>query len=200
MGWHTLSLLKKRPDVFMAYSVEPQQRNFDLLMLGVRANKLEERCDARRLAIASKKGKVILKRFKGLDSMHTSTYPLGDLPYDEEEVASETVDALVDSFKASPAVIKCDVEGSELSVLQGAHETLSGKKGTPPIWFMEANYETSGMAGYFPWDLVELGTKYGYRAYAIRAGNIIPVSSKGLRHGDSLVLAIPEIHGSRLGR
>jgi FkbM family methyltransferase len=184
----------------MAYSVEPQQRNFDLLMLGVHANNLAMRCDARRLVIASEKGKVTLKRFKGLDSMHTSAYPLGDLPYDEEEVASETVDGLVDTFKAPPAVIKCDVEGSELSVLKGAHETLSGKKGTPPIWFMEANYETSAMAGYFPWDLVGLGTPYGYRAYAIRGGNIAPVSPKGLRHGDALVLAIPDIHGSRLGR
>ena len=200
VGWHTLHLLTNRQDILMAYSLEPQQRNFDLLMLGVHANNLAMRCDARRLAITSEKGKVTLKRFKGLDSMHTSAYPLGDLPYDEEEVASETVDGLVDTFKAPPAVIKCDVEGSELSVLKGAHETLSGKKGTPPIWFMEANYETSAMAGYFPWDLVGYGTPYGYSAYAIRGGNIAPVSPRGLRHGDALVLAIPDIHGSRLGR
>jgi FkbM family methyltransferase len=200
VGWHTFNLLTNRQDILMACSVEPQQRNFDLLMLGVHANNLAMRCDARRLAIASEKGKVTLKRFQGLDSMHTSAYPLGDLPYDEEEVASETVDGLVDTFKAPPAVVKCDVEGSELSVLKGAHKTLSGKKGTPPIWFMEANYETSAMAGYFPWDLVAVGTPYGYKAYAIRGGNIVPVSPRGLRHGDALVLAIPDIHSSRLGR
>ncbi|MHB8216505.1 MAG: FkbM family methyltransferase [Candidatus Sulfotelmatobacter sp.] len=198
VGWHTLNLLKSRRDVLMAYAVEPQQRNFDLLMLGVRANKLETRCDARRLGIASERGKIILKRFQGLDSMHTSVYPLGDLPYDEEEVACETVDGLVSTFKAPPAVIKCDVEGSELSVLQGALETLSGKNGMPPIWFMEANYETSAMAGYFPWDLAGLSARYGYRPYAIRGGGIAPVAPKGLRHGDMLVLAVPEIHGSRL--
>jgi FkbM family methyltransferase len=198
VGWHTLNLLTNREDILIAYSVEPQQRNFDLLMRGVHANNLAIRCDARRLAVASERGKVTLKRFKGLDSMHTSAYPLGDLPYDEEEVASETVDGLMDTFKKLPAVIKCDVEGSELGVLQGAHQTLSGRKGTPPIWFLEANYETSAMAGYFPWDLVALGTTYGYSPYAIRGGNIAPVSPKGLRHGDVLVLAIADIHGRRL--
>lgn len=76
VGWHTLNLLTNRQDILMAHSVEPQQRNFDLLMLGVHANNLAMRCDARRLAIAAEKGKVILKRFKGLDSMHTSAYPL----------------------------------------------------------------------------------------------------------------------------
>jgi FkbM family methyltransferase len=198
VGWHTLNLLQSRRDVLMAYAVEPQRRNFDLLMLGVQANKLDARCDARCLAVASKRGKVTLKRFQGLDSMHASAYPLGDLPYDEEDVVCETLDGLVSTFKASPAVIKCDVEGSELSVLQGAQETLSGKKGSPPIWFMEANYETSAMAGYFPWDLAGLSAEHGYRAHAIRGDRIAPVAPKGLRHGDVLVLAVPEIHGSRL--
>lgn len=197
MGWHSLQLLKSRPDLAMACAVEPQQRNVDLLTLALRANNLSLRCRVERVAIGAEPGKVTLKRFKGLDSMHTSVYPLGDLPYDEEEVVRETIDRLLKSFESVPAVIKCDVEGSELSVLQGAHQTLSGHHGTPPLWFLEANYETSAMAGYFPWALVEYGSHYGYRPYTITRGSIVPVSPKGLRHGDSLVLAIPDIHVSR---
>jgi FkbM family methyltransferase len=198
MGWHTLNLLMDRPDISMAYAIEPQQRNVDLLRAGVRANNLQGRCHVSRLAVTAEKGKISLKRFEGMDSMHTSVYPLGDLPYEEEEVASETLDWLVDTFKATPAVIKCDVEGSELNVLEGAREILSGKKGTPPIWFIEANYETSAMAGYFPWQLVELGAEYGYKPYTIRRNKVIPVSPRGLRHGDVLVLAVPDVHATRI--
>jgi FkbM family methyltransferase len=196
MGWHTLQLLASR-DIQMAVAIEPQQRNVDLLVLALRANNLTERCDVKRLAIMSKSGKVILKRFKGLDSMHTSVYPLGDLPFEEEEVPCESIDGLLITSQSLPAVIKCDVEGSELSVLQGAHETLSGTRGSPPMWLLEANYETSAMAGYFPWDLVECGAKYGYSPYTIRGTDIVSVSPKGLRHGDTLVLAISDLHAAR---
>ena len=64
---------------------------------------------------------------------------------------------------------------------------------------MEVNYETSAMADYFPWELAELAARYGYTAHTIRKGQIVSVADrKGLRHGDMLVLAIPELHGSRL--
>lgn len=199
IGWHTLNLLVNRPDLSMAYAFEPLRRNFDLLVQGIRANDCQDRCDARRLALSNSSGMVVLKKFKGLDLMHASAYPLGDLPFEEEEVSAETLDSVSETFNAPAAVIKCDVEGGERSVLLGAHKVLSGQNGTPPIWFLEANYETSAMADYFPWELAELGANYGYNAYTIRRGQIVPLAQrKGLRHGDVLVLAIPELHRSRL--
>lgn len=199
IGWHTLNLLVSRPDVAMVYAIEPLRRNFDLLIQGILANNCQDRCDARRLALSDTRGTVRLRKFEGMDLMHASMYPLGDLSFEEEEVAVDTLDSVSETFKAPPAVIKCDVEGAERSVLLGAHRILSGQKGTPPICFMEVNYETSAMADYFPWELAELGARYGYSAHTIRKGQIVPVvQRKGLRHGDMLVLAIPELHRSRL--
>jgi len=199
VGWHTLNLLIARPDLGMAYAIEPLQRNFDLLIQGIRANHCQDRCEARRLALSSDTGTVRLRKFKGLDLMHASLYPLGDLSFEEEEVVSDTLDSIADTFKGPPAVIKCDVEGAERSVLLGAHRVLSRQKGIPPIWFMEVNYETSAMAGYFPWELAELSARYGYTAHTIRNGQIVSVAQRnGLRHGDILVLAIPDLHRSRL--
>jgi FkbM family methyltransferase len=199
IGWHTLSLLVSRPDVAMVYAIEPLRRNFDLLIQGILANNCQDRCDARRLALSDSRGTVRLRKFEGMDLMHASMYPLGDLSFEEEEVAVDTLDSVSETFKAPPAVIKCDVEGAERSVLLGAHRILSGQKGTPPIWFMEVNYETSAMADYFPWELAELGARYGYSAHTIRKGQIVSVvQRKGLRQGDMLVLAIPELHCSRL--
>src|SRR5438067_130850 len=106
LGWHTLQLLASRKDLAMSCAVEPQQKNVDLMTLAIRANNLNRRCLVKRLAISSESGKVILKRFKGLDSMHTSVYPLGDLPFEEEEVACETVDSLISALESLPAVIK----------------------------------------------------------------------------------------------
>lgn len=199
IGWHALNLLVSRPDVDIVYAIEPLRRNFDLLIQGIHANNCQDRCDARRLALSDRSGTVRLRKFKGMDLMHASIYPLGDLSFEEEEVIVDTLDSVADTFKAPPAVIKCDVEGAERSVLLGAHRILSGQKGTPPIWFLEVNYETSAMADYFPWELTELAARYGYSAHTIRKGQIVSVADrKGLRHGDMLVLAIPELHRSRL--
>jgi len=200
IGWHTLSLLVKRSDVLMSYAYEPSKQAFALLNEGIIANNCEDRCYARRLAIADKKGTATLKTFIGLDPMHASLYPLADLPYEEEEVEIDTLDSQAETFLAAPAVIKCDVEGAELDVLMGAKGILSGKFGPPPIWLLEANYETSGMVGFFPWQMIEVAVRYApYQGYYIRNGYIIPLPNRtALRHGEMLILAIPELHQGQL--
>ncbi len=199
IGWHTLALLVKRPDVCMAYAFEPVQRNFDCLLLGIRANQCNNRCEARMSAVGSSNGSMRLRKFEGLDLMHTSAYPLADLPYEEEEVTLVTLDSATKTFVAVPNVIKCDVEGGERGVLRGATALLGGKYGTPPLWFMEANYETSAMAGYFPSELIECAGQFGYKAYTIRGGSLVPSKdSRSFRHGDVFVLGIPDVHQARL--
>jgi hypothetical protein len=141
-----------------------------------------------------------LKTFPGLDAMHASIYPLGDCSYQEEEVELDTLDSQARRFVAPAAVIKCDVEGSERDVLLGAEGILSGEFGPPPIWLLEANYETAGMAGYFPWQLIDIAAAHApYEGYYLRDGRIRPLPCKtSLRHGDTLILALPELHRERL--
>jgi FkbM family methyltransferase len=199
-GWHSLALLSARPDVLTAYAFEPSSKMFSLLSQSIALNKLEERCRARRLAIADKKGTSTLKTFSDLDPMHASLYPLADWKYDEEDVELDTLDSQAESFSKPPSVIKCDVEGGERDVLLGAQAVLAGKYGPPPLWFLEANYEAAGMAGFFPWDLIDIARKHApYQAYCLRSGRVVPLAGRtSLRHGDTLILAIPDLHGERI--
>lgn len=199
VGWHTLSLLVARPDVRMAYAFEPSARTFEMLREGVEANGCADRCEVRRLALSDREGSAKFKTFPEMGSLHSSLYPLGDLAFVEEEVPLDTLDAQARTFVAPPAVIKCDVEGAEMDVLRGAQEVLGGKGGDPPVWFMEANYETSGMAGFFPWEMIEYARSFApYEGYLIRGGRIVPLPGRtALRHGDTLILAVPALHGGR---
>lgn len=199
-GWHSLALLSARQDVFAAYAFEPSNKMFSLLQDSIALNKLQERCHARQLAIADRKGTGTLKTFCDLDPMHASLYPLADWKYDEEYVELDTLDSQAESFTKPPSVIKCDVEGGERNVLLGAQAVLAGKYGPPPVWFLEANYEAAGMAGFFPWDLVEIASRRApYQAYCIRGGRVVAVAGRtSLRHGDTLILAIPDFHRDRL--
>jgi FkbM family methyltransferase len=200
VGWHTLSLLVKRPDIAACYAYEPSMKDFDLLNLGIRANNVQNRCFPQRIGLGSVNKKVTLKHFDGLGSLHSSLYPLADYYYQEEEVQIETLDDL--AYKTPVSIVKCDVEGSERDVLLGAKRLLAGELGQPPLWFLEANYETAGMAGFFPWELIDIASQFApYHGYFIRRNQIVPLPSRtSLRHGDMLVLAIPELHQERLNR
>jgi hypothetical protein len=171
-----------------------------LLSESIALNGLKSRCHAKRLALTDREGTSTLKTFADLDPMHASLYPLADWEYEEEEVELSTLDAQVQSFSKPPSLIKCDVEGGERDVLLGAQHVLAGDYGDSPLWLLEANYEAAGMAGFFPWDLVDLAkSQANYEAYCIRNGRVVPVLHRtALRHGDTLILAIPELHRSRL--
>ncbi len=53
-----------------------------------------------------------------------------------------------------PDVIKMDVEGAELTALQGAEKLLRAEK--PPTIVIEHNHESSAAAGYKPSDIFRL--------------------------------------------
>lgn len=201
VGWYLLSILEKHcANMVTGYAFEPSKRMFAFLNDGIIANNCQSRCQAKRLAIGNRNGMTTLKTFKGLDPMAASLYPLADWPYEEEEVEITTLDSQAEAFSAPAAIIKCDVEGGERDVLLGAEGILSGKFGVYPVWFLEANYETAGMAGFFPWELIQIASRYApYQGYYIRRGRIIPLPHHtALRHGDILILAIPELHHDRL--
>jgi FkbM family methyltransferase len=198
-GWYTNWLLVKEPALRAVYAFEPLAAIFGLLERSLRANRCEGRCVAQQLAVGAKPGTLSIKKFAGLDPMHASFYPLADLPFEEEAVCVEPLDALVREMVAVPAVIKCDVDGAERDVLLGSAKLMTGAFGPPPMWFLEANHEIAAMAGYIPWELAEMAAKYGYRGYTIRESHAVELrSNSGLRHNDVLILAIPASHHDRL--
>lgn len=199
-GWHTINVLGRHRDA-RSYSFEPSRSAYKLLQAGLEANGLTGRATCHQMGLSSSPGEATLHTFVGeyLGGVNASFYPLGDSKSTTESVPLATLDSVVEENGAWPTVIKCDVEGSELDVLRGAKNVLSGKKGEPPLWFLETNYETSGMAGFFPWQLLEEAQKHAdYEGFYVRDGRVKPLPSKAaLRHGDCLVLGVPSLHASR---
>lgn len=112
------------------------------------------------------------------------------------EVLRETLDAFVEreGIKRVDA-IKLDVEGAELHVIQGAHQTIQRFKPILMVEFSPANLQTAGTS---PEELFETIVSYGYTASVIRKGKTIsinrPVKPKwrgtGISYDDYLFLPI----------
>lgn len=84
----------------------------------------------------------------------------------------ETLDLYADGAGlAGVDLIKIDVEGAELMVLQGARKTIGNHR---PILFMELLRKWSMPFGYHPNDIFALCTDMGYRIYAIREEGAAP--------------------------
>jgi len=200
VGWHTFALLLRRPDVLRSYVFEPSHSTFEMLMEGVRVNGLQDRVEARNVALSSAPGVAMFKTFSQFGSTHASLFELADWSFVEEQVTLATLDDAASDFVAPPALVKCDVEGGERDVLLGAPRLLGGAFGVPPILLLEANYESAGMAGYFPYDLIDIAAAQApYVPFVLRDWRLVSLPRRtALRHGDTLVLAIPAEHRERI--
>lgn len=85
-----------------------------------------------------------------------------------EEVETLTLDTYVrEKGIQDIGVIKVDVEGSELPVIQGAAETIKSHR---PILLCELNSGACRLSGYDVTDLYRAIVAFGYRGYHFRKG------------------------------
>jgi FkbM family methyltransferase len=197
-GWYTLRAAARK-EVQHVYAFEPSAQMACLLRDAVKLNDLRSKCTIFPFALSREAGVATLRTFEQLDPMHASLFPLGDVAWRGERVVTKTLDDVSVSFRKQPDIVKCDVEGAERDVLLGSASVLQGRCGDPPVWLLEANYETASMAGFLPWDLIDIASSIApYRPFRIQDGAVVPlVNPKGLRHGDTLILAIPSSHSFR---
>lgn len=96
-----------------------------------------------------------------------------------------TLDAVLQG-EARAMVIKCDVEGFEREVLQGAAALLAGPR--PPLWVLEVNVKER-FPGYHPEDIFRIlrASPGGYRFYSIdpASGVLGPINEKFDQHGNA---------------
>lgn len=110
-------------------AIEASRRTYGRLVTNVYANKLERRVKTFCRAASNVKQMVTFKRFRGENilGIGDSFLPKDGLEVqsDDEHVQTITLDQLVEEEKIIPQLIKIDVEGAELLVLDGMQRILS---------------------------------------------------------------------------
>ncbi|MEA2356001.1 MAG: hypothetical protein QOD61_2130 [Solirubrobacteraceae bacterium] len=145
------------------------------------------------VAVGARDGEVVLHHFSGLPHGHASTRTLGHTAFATERVGCRTLDGLLEAAPRPPALIKLDVEGSELETLRGAEDVLGAKRS---MWIIEVNREASAAFGYAHTDLLELFAD-DYAVYRLVAGGLAAEADpSGAPHG-TMWLCSPPVMAER---
>lgn len=122
---------------------EPSSDSFEQLMANVEANLLMSRVHACRAALGAKAGVCeVQEGSPGNSGARSVAYGTGDVPV----VALDELDELPEPV----AVVKIDVEGEAMAVLQGARRTLEHFR---PLVYVESGYdEAAGVLADLDYD------------------------------------------------
>lgn len=169
IGYHALTLGKAVAGS-KVYAFEPIADTFTQLSAHIRINNIS---NVRPFNFGFSSRRETLKFYRSSEgSVNVSA-----LNVKEESDATELhADVLpLDEFVAEQNIkidfLKCDVEGAELLVFQGAQKTLAKDR---PIIFTEMLRKWSAKYDYHPNDIIRLMDGMGYRCFKIFGQRLVP--------------------------
>lgn len=128
--------------------------------------------DLREIALGDRTGTVEIHQFDGLPHGHASVATLGREDFQATQTPIDRLDAVL-GRDVSPDFIKLDVEGSELAVLKGSEQLITGSR--PPSWLIEVNHNTSHAMGYTPLSVCELLMEaHTYDLFRVTDSKVVP--------------------------
>lgn len=162
IGWYSLNFAKNFADSKIV-AFEPVPSTYKYLVSNLALNDVKN-VEVHNIGLSNEEGTKEMYVYR--EGMGNAS--LSDLSEREgvEKILAEfdTLDAFVSKHNAKPDFIKCDVEGAELFVFQGAIETLTRDK---PLVFTEILRKWSAKFNYHPNDVIDLFKSLGYLCYTI---------------------------------
>jgi FkbM family methyltransferase len=160
IGWFSLHLANAfKKEYFSIYSFEPVSETFYNLNLNVLLNNFSN-IRTYKLACGQKNEETIFFIPIQTGSVAASRRNILDEACTQESVQVKRLDDfIVQNSIPSIDFLKCDVEGSEIFVLQGATESLKKFK---PILFIEMLRKWAAKFDYHPNDIINLLSELGY--------------------------------------
>lgn len=171
VGWHALHLAHANP-TGNVYAFEPVPATYARLEANVALN---DRANVATFPFG------LAEREETLTMYLDESMPVGASAVDHAaegqavpvECRVRSLDAVAAELAVQPDVVKIDVEGAELLVLNGAAGTLSSAH---PAVFCELLRKWATSFGYHPNEAIELMVSLGYRCYETVGARLEPVA------------------------
>ncbi|WFC63186.1 FkbM family methyltransferase [Pseudomonas sp. REST10] len=167
LGWYSLALGRHCP-TSRIYAFEPIPSTVEMLEKNIRLNRLGN-IEVIRMGLFSQEDELnflFAPDVSGATSLKLAGQSRGRASIQNVVCRTTTLDAFCASRDIVPALLKIDVEGAELMVVQGGEKILE----TTPIILMELLRKWSRAFGYHPNDVFALLERYGYCAWVFVEG------------------------------
>ena len=158
VGFFSLRFARWVGDGGKVIAIEPEDRNYNSLVLALKREGLLDRVETLKAVAAAVPGMALLE----INPLHPADHKLSrdgtGLP-----VTAVTLDNLVqDKGHLRPALVKIDVQGAEMLVLKGASNILTS---AGPALFIELHEEGLNKFGTSVSVILDHLSEYGYDAY-----------------------------------
>jgi FkbM family methyltransferase len=172
IGWYAINFAKRFPNS-QIYAFEPIEVTFEFLRKNIKRNEIRN-VTACNYGCSNKEEEKFLYYFKGGSALASIENLINHKNAQKVKCILKTIDKIVQDLKIqSVDFIKCDAEGSELFVIQGAEETI---KKFNPIIFAELYEEWCQKCGYSSRDALKLLKSWGYVPYQAIKGKLKEVN------------------------
>lgn len=157
IGWYAINLAFL--DQVKVVAFEASSGNYKILVENIRLNNLEKLITAKRIAIGDRQKRI---KFTKSDHLGNRIIPIAsDSTQEYELVEMTTLDTFVRLNKLDNICgIKCDIEGAELFMLEGAKNTI---KKFHPYVLLEIQQEWTQKYGYDANEIFEFMENLGYK-------------------------------------
>jgi FkbM family methyltransferase len=178
VGWYSIQIAS-RFDNIIVHSFEPFSQTFQILKKNIKLNNLKN-VVLHNIALGESEesadfyhyqnGTTVSSRVNLVDSKHAV----------KVKCQMSTIDSIVSDLQLSKLdLIKCDVEGSELSVINGGLKSI---RTFLPIIYLELFHGLCEKFNYTPDDVIVLLEKFGYRCFKIYENYLSPVKKIGKKY------------------
>jgi len=176
-GWISVSVarqLKRTGSSGRVLAIEANGVTSALLSKTIRRNRLEEQISVAKTFVGEAQGEIEFYECGGMSSAFFTDHIKDAMhKYGEQvrtkRVSCSSIDSLVEVYRMrNVGVVKIDVEGAELSVLQGCQKLI--KERPTAVFIVETNPVTSRAAGYAIREIWNFFASRGFHVFVFAKG------------------------------
>ncbi|PZW44511.1 FkbM family methyltransferase [Pseudomonas sp. URMO17WK12:I2] len=171
-GWYALALARHCPSARI-HAFEPIPHTHEILERNIHHNGLFN-IEAHRLAFSNQQATLeflYTPNCSGATSQVLAGQPGSRENLQKVSCPATTLDSFCTQHELVPQIIKCDVEGGELMVIQGGEAMLARHK---PVILIELLRKWARQFDYHPNEVVERLGRIGYQTYTLSKEGLHP--------------------------